>query len=419
MQDREAAALERGDVELRIEPGRERDHRRDGRIVGDVDRDRAAHREAEQRDLRGAGLPRRRDRGAGVLDAAVDVPPRLDPVAHLEKGECRMARGESLDEPLDRGAPGSGHLGGGAAVDADDRARARRAGPASLGAGGQLEGHWRTLGKSPWVDTATAIDRFLASPALAESTRRAYASDLRGFEDWLAERGTASRTSTSACSPSTRPSSGALGTGSRRRRSPAGSRPSGRSSASRSARHAFPTPRSGRGARSGCRKRRSAPRSRRSWTRSTGTGRSAPQRRARRARLLGRAAQRRGGRARPRRRRLRAGARSRPRQGRQGARRPARRGGVARRRALPARRPAGARARRQRCALPLRPRPAARHEHAPPAPPPPAPAAPLVRDAPARGRRRPADDPGAARPLVALDDPGLQPRRREAPPEGL
>ena len=40
------------------------------------------------------------------------------------------------------------------------------------------------------MDTATAIDRFLASPALAESTRRAYASDLRGFEGWLARRGT-------------------------------------------------------------------------------------------------------------------------------------------------------------------------------------------------------------------------------------
>jgi len=40
------------------------------------------------------------------------------------------------------------------------------------------------------VNTATAIDRFLASPALAESTRRAYASDLRGLEDWLARRGT-------------------------------------------------------------------------------------------------------------------------------------------------------------------------------------------------------------------------------------
>jgi site-specific recombinase XerD len=41
------------------------------------------------------------------------------------------------------------------------------------------------------MDTATAIDRFLASPALADSTRRAYASDLRGLEDWLAQRGTA------------------------------------------------------------------------------------------------------------------------------------------------------------------------------------------------------------------------------------
>ena len=40
------------------------------------------------------------------------------------------------------------------------------------------------------MDTATAIDRFLASPALAESTRRAYASDLRGLEAWLGRRGT-------------------------------------------------------------------------------------------------------------------------------------------------------------------------------------------------------------------------------------
>ena len=40
------------------------------------------------------------------------------------------------------------------------------------------------------MNTATAIDRFLASPALAESTRRAYAADLRGLDDWLAQRGT-------------------------------------------------------------------------------------------------------------------------------------------------------------------------------------------------------------------------------------
>ena len=43
-------------------------------------------------------------------------------------------------------------------------------------------------GNSPGVTSSTAIDRFLASPALAESTRRAYASDLRGFGDWLARR---------------------------------------------------------------------------------------------------------------------------------------------------------------------------------------------------------------------------------------
>jgi site-specific recombinase XerD len=39
------------------------------------------------------------------------------------------------------------------------------------------------------MSTSTAIDRFLAAPALAESTRRAYASDLRGFAGWLGGRG--------------------------------------------------------------------------------------------------------------------------------------------------------------------------------------------------------------------------------------
>jgi site-specific recombinase XerD len=34
-----------------------------------------------------------------------------------------------------------------------------------------------------------AIDRFLASPSLAESTRRAYAADLRRFGGWLERRG--------------------------------------------------------------------------------------------------------------------------------------------------------------------------------------------------------------------------------------
>ena len=41
------------------------------------------------------------------------------------------------------------------------------------------------------MTTEAAIDRFLASPSLAESTRRAYAADLRRFGGWLEERGTA------------------------------------------------------------------------------------------------------------------------------------------------------------------------------------------------------------------------------------
>ena len=41
------------------------------------------------------------------------------------------------------------------------------------------------------METGAAIDRFLASPSLAESTRRAYASDLRRFGGWLEARGTA------------------------------------------------------------------------------------------------------------------------------------------------------------------------------------------------------------------------------------
>jgi site-specific recombinase XerD len=35
------------------------------------------------------------------------------------------------------------------------------------------------------VDVNAAIDRFLASPSLSESTRRAYGSDLRDFASWL------------------------------------------------------------------------------------------------------------------------------------------------------------------------------------------------------------------------------------------
>ena len=39
------------------------------------------------------------------------------------------------------------------------------------------------------METAAAIDRFLAAPSLAASTRKAYGGDLRDFGDWLDSRG--------------------------------------------------------------------------------------------------------------------------------------------------------------------------------------------------------------------------------------
>jgi site-specific recombinase XerD len=41
------------------------------------------------------------------------------------------------------------------------------------------------------VETHAELDRFLASPALSEATRRAYSSDAEEFAAWLARRGTA------------------------------------------------------------------------------------------------------------------------------------------------------------------------------------------------------------------------------------
>jgi site-specific recombinase XerD len=40
------------------------------------------------------------------------------------------------------------------------------------------------------METAPAVDRFLSSPSLADTTRRSYATDLRHFADWLERRGT-------------------------------------------------------------------------------------------------------------------------------------------------------------------------------------------------------------------------------------
>ncbi|MCP9487486.1 MAG: hypothetical protein MSC30_16680 [Gaiellaceae bacterium MAG52_C11] len=134
MDDRETPPVERRHVEPLIEPGSERDHRRDGRICGDVNGHGAAHRETEKRDLTGARCMRSRDPRFGVLDAELEAAPRLDPVAHFEKSERRMERPEPADEPFERSAPGTGNRGGRTAVHANDRAGGAAIRPAPLGA---------------------------------------------------------------------------------------------------------------------------------------------------------------------------------------------------------------------------------------------------------------------------------------------
>src|SRR5262249_38263260 len=59
-------------------------------------------------------------------------------------------------------------------------------------------------------------------------------------------------------------------------------------------------------------------------------------------------------------------------------------------------------------------RPQARHVDAAPAVCASPSSASRLRNTSARRRRRPAHNPGAARPQLAVDDPGLQPRRRQA-----
>ena len=219
------------------------------------------------------------------------------------------------------------------------------------------------------MDTAAAIDRFLASPSLAESTRRAYAADLRGFGDWLdatrhhgrgdrRPRACRLRVELGRARNGLAPATIARKLAAVRSLSPLHARPDARS---RRVTRAAPPAAPARGAEArGDRVDRGRARRRR-------TARPA-QPRPRRARLLGRPPQRRGGGARPRRRRLRAGARARPRQGRQGARRAARRGGGDVARALPARRAAGARGGREDALfLSVRGR-RLDTEHAPPAP---------------------------------------------------
>ena len=254
---------------------------------------------------------------------------------------------------------------------------------------------------------------FWRRPALADATRRAYASRPARLRRLVRER-RAREDRRAACSPSTRPTSAVRGPAgsSRRRRSRGGSRRCGsllRFSLGPS--HVPETPLAPRRGRrlpeapkaadveallDAVRRRR----------------RARPQEpRAVRARLLRRPSQRRGRRARSRRRRLRAGARARTaRQRLEGAGRPARRGGRVLGSPAISVRPARARPRRRARALPLVSREAARHLDAPPARASSTPPPPLVRHPSSGRRRRPAHDPGAARARVALDDADLQPR---------
>jgi site-specific recombinase XerD len=52
------------------------------------------------------------------------------------------------------------------------------------------QGKGTTPGEPSLVDASAAADRFLASPALSEATRRAYRSDVGEFCSWLEDRGT-------------------------------------------------------------------------------------------------------------------------------------------------------------------------------------------------------------------------------------
>ncbi len=52
------------------------------------------------------------------------------------------------------------------------------------------QGKGPTPGEPSSVEARTAADRFLASPALSEATRRAYGADLAEFCAWLEDRGT-------------------------------------------------------------------------------------------------------------------------------------------------------------------------------------------------------------------------------------
>ncbi len=118
------------EIEPVVQPGCEPQHAGHRRMAGRPHRHSASHREAHEQRSLGPGVLDRRQR---VLDAPVDPLPRLDPVAQLDEPEIGEPGCETADEPLDRRAPGTRHLGALAAVHADHREFAFRARRASLG----------------------------------------------------------------------------------------------------------------------------------------------------------------------------------------------------------------------------------------------------------------------------------------------
>ena len=260
-----------------------------------------------------------------------------------------------------------------------------------------------------------AIERYLLAAGISAATRRAYASDLRDFAALVrrttargGRRARAGRLHGRARSRARRAAS------SRRRRSRATSRRSGRCCVSRSGPDRVPDATL---APAPARRLPDAPKLERGRARCSRASATAmtrsPSATARSSSSSTRpdcAAPKRSGSTSAMSTSSRSTSTS-ARQGREGTRRPARRGGGALGRPLPARGAARARPRRRAARSFSRPVAAGStprrfagslpHPHAPP----------RLRNASARGRRRPARHPGAPRPREPLDDPDLQPRR--------
>ena len=112
---RPAQTIERDPVR---QPRCETDDGLDRGGVGDLHRDRSAHRESEQERPLGAD---RVDRRTGIFDAPVQALPRLDPIADLGERELAELWGEVRGEPFERRTPRAGDLVVLASVHADDR----------------------------------------------------------------------------------------------------------------------------------------------------------------------------------------------------------------------------------------------------------------------------------------------------------